>query len=55
VVFGDRDDVGVTESERRILENCPRITLITIPDVGHFTLNVVPGRVAEILLEAVSE
>ena len=28
------------------------VTLVTIPDVGHFTLNMVPDRVAEIVLEA---
>jgi pimeloyl-ACP methyl ester carboxylesterase len=55
VVFGDLDDIGLTDDERRTLEECPQVTLVTIPDVGHFTLNVVPDRVSEILLEAISE
>ncbi len=54
VVFGDLDDIGLTDDERRTLEDCPQVTLVTIPDVGHFTLNMVPDRVAEIVLEAVS-
>ena len=52
VVFGDLDDIGLTDDERRVLGDCPRVTLVTIPDVGHFTLNMVPDRVAEIVLEA---
>lgn len=54
VVFGDLDETGLTDDERRVLEDCPRVTLVTIPDVGHFTLNMVPDRVAEIVLEALS-
>jgi pimeloyl-ACP methyl ester carboxylesterase len=31
------------------------VRLITIADVGHFTLNEEPGRVADILLDAVGQ
>ena len=44
VVFGDRDDVGLTDDERDILENCSTVTMVTIADAGHFTLNEKPDR-----------
>jgi pimeloyl-ACP methyl ester carboxylesterase len=55
VVFGERDDTGLADAERRALEECPRTTLVTIPGAGHFTMNQEPGRIAELLLEMVSE
>jgi pimeloyl-ACP methyl ester carboxylesterase len=54
VVFGERDDIGLLDDERRSLEACGDVTLVTIPDTGHFALNDKPTRVAEIVLEAVS-
>ena len=54
VVFGDRDDVGLTDDERGVLEECPGVTIVTISDAGHFTLNEKPGRIAELVLDAVS-
>jgi pimeloyl-ACP methyl ester carboxylesterase len=51
-VVGDRDDVGITDDERRVLEECPHVTIVAIPDAGHFTLNEKPGRIAELVLEA---
>ena len=54
VVFGERDDIGLRDDERRGLEACGDVTLVTIPDTGHFALNDKPTRVAEIVLEAVS-
>jgi pimeloyl-ACP methyl ester carboxylesterase len=53
IVFGEHDDTGLADGERRELEACPRTTLITIPGAGHFTMNQQPGRVAELLLEMV--
>jgi len=53
VVFGDHDDIGLTENERDVLEKCPTVTVVTIPDAGHFTLNEKPGDIADILLDAV--
>jgi pimeloyl-ACP methyl ester carboxylesterase len=52
VVFGDRDDIGLTDEERRLLDDCPRTHLITIPDAGHFTLVETPGRIAELVKDA---
>jgi pimeloyl-ACP methyl ester carboxylesterase len=54
VVFGERDDVGLGDDERRALEACDQVTLVTIPDTGHFALNDKPARVAELMLDAVS-
>jgi pimeloyl-ACP methyl ester carboxylesterase len=55
LVFGDRDDIGVTDAERRLLEDCPRTHLITIPNAGHFTLLETPARIAELIKEALSQ
>ena len=54
VVFGEDDDIGLTDEERDVLEKCPSATLVTIADAGHFALNQRPGEIAEILLTAVS-
>jgi pimeloyl-ACP methyl ester carboxylesterase len=54
VVFGERDDIGLTDDERRALEECPHTAIVTIPDAGHFTLNEEPGRIAELIVEMVS-
>ena len=52
VVFGDNDDIGLQDSERQELEACPTVTLTTISDAGHFTLNQKPAQVAEVVLQA---
>lgn len=54
VVFGEDDDVGLTDQERAGLLDCPHVTLITIPGAGHFTLNTHPGRIAEVVLDLIS-
>jgi pimeloyl-ACP methyl ester carboxylesterase len=54
VVFGERDDIGLTDDERRALEDCSQVTLITIPGAGHFTLNEEPGRIAELIIGMLS-
>jgi pimeloyl-ACP methyl ester carboxylesterase len=52
VVFGEHDDIGLTDAERETLEQCPSVTLSTISGAGHFTLNEKPEETAEILLTA---
>jgi pimeloyl-ACP methyl ester carboxylesterase len=54
VVFGERDDIGLTDDERRALEECPHVAVVTIPDAAHFTLNEEPGRIAELIVEMLS-
>jgi len=55
VVFGDHDDVGLADEERDVLEKCPAVTLVTISDAGHFTLNQKPGEIAKIVLDALEK
>jgi pimeloyl-ACP methyl ester carboxylesterase len=54
VVRGDHDEVGLTEAERLDLEACPRIRMVTVPDAGHAVLVEQPGRVADVVLQAVA-
>jgi pimeloyl-ACP methyl ester carboxylesterase len=53
VVFGERDDIGLADSERDTLEACGDVTVVTISDAGHFTLNHKPGEIAELVIKAV--
>ena len=52
VVHGERGDGGVTDEERRTLEACPRIRMITIPGASYLTPNEEPGLVAKLVAEA---
>jgi pimeloyl-ACP methyl ester carboxylesterase len=55
VVFGEHDEIGLTDDERDVLEQCPSVTVVTIADAGHFTLNEKPSEIAEILLGALKD
>jgi pimeloyl-ACP methyl ester carboxylesterase len=52
VVFGEHDDVKLQAAERRVLEACPHVTLITIPETGHFSANTHPARIADLIIAA---
>ena len=54
VVFGEKDDVKLQVEERRQLEACPQVTLVTIEGTGHFSLNTHPERIAQLMLDAFS-
>jgi pimeloyl-ACP methyl ester carboxylesterase len=54
VVHAEKGDGGLTGDERRTLEACPSVHLVTIPGHVFFLPNEIPGRVAEIILEAAS-
>jgi pimeloyl-ACP methyl ester carboxylesterase len=54
VAFGEHDDTGLADEERRRLDECPCTTLTTIPGAGHFTMNQEPRRIAELLLGILS-
>ncbi len=54
VSFGDHGDTGLTADERRLLEACPSVTLVTIPDASHASLVQKPDRIAELVVAAVS-
>jgi pimeloyl-ACP methyl ester carboxylesterase len=55
VVFGEQDEIGLTDDERDVLENCPSVSVVTIADAGHFTLNEKPREIAELVLAALPD
>jgi len=52
VVHADKGDGGLTDQERRTLEECTDSTVITIPGTSYFIPNEEPERVASYLVEA---
>jgi pimeloyl-ACP methyl ester carboxylesterase len=54
VVYGERDDIGITPDERAVLAAASHVTLIEIADTGHFALNQKPDEIAAIVLQAVA-
>ncbi len=54
LVFGGRDDVGLTDDERSVLDACSSATIVEIRAAGHFTLNETPDQVAGLLLDALA-
>ena len=53
-MFGERDDVGLRDDERGVLEECSNVTLVTILDAGHMALIEKPDEIAELVLAAVA-
>ena len=54
VVYGENGDVGLTDDERDVLETSPHVSIVRIPDAGHFTLNQQPAAIARLVLEALT-
>jgi pimeloyl-ACP methyl ester carboxylesterase len=54
VVRGDRDQIGLTDEERRGLEACSTIRMVTVENATHMLLTEQPQAVAEVILEAVA-
>ena len=52
VVHGERGDGGVTDDERRTLEACPQISVVTIPGASYYTPVEEPALVAKLINEA---
>ncbi|MHC3467640.1 alpha/beta fold hydrolase [Streptomyces sp. 7R007] len=52
VVRGDHDEIGLRDAERRGLEACPQVRMVTVPDAGHLLLPEQPARVADVIAEA---
>jgi pimeloyl-ACP methyl ester carboxylesterase len=52
IVHAEKGDGGLTEEERRTLEACPHIHLVTIPGHVFFLPNEVPEPIAAVVLEA---
>jgi pimeloyl-ACP methyl ester carboxylesterase len=54
VVHAEKGDGGLTDAERRTLEACPSVRLVTIPGSVFFLPNEVPDLIAPIVTEAVA-
>jgi pimeloyl-ACP methyl ester carboxylesterase len=54
VVFGDHDEVGLTDDERQGLELCPSITLVPPLESTHLVMLDQPAQCAAIVREAVT-
>jgi pimeloyl-ACP methyl ester carboxylesterase len=52
VVYGENDDIGITDDERDVLAASRHVSIVRIADAGHFTLNQQPGQIANLVLEA---
>jgi pimeloyl-ACP methyl ester carboxylesterase len=55
VVFGDNDEIGLTNDERSGLEACADVTLVTVADATHALIIEQPARIAELILELVEK
>jgi hypothetical protein len=54
VVHAENGDGGLTASERRTLEGCSTVEVVTIPGNVFFLPNEVPGQIATVINEAVA-
>ena len=55
VVHAEKGDGGLTDHERRTLEACPRVHVVTIPGHVFFMPNEVPETIARDIVEAVDQ
>jgi pimeloyl-ACP methyl ester carboxylesterase len=55
VVFGDNDEIGLTDEERSALVACADVTLVTVADATHGLIVEQPARIAELILELVQK
>jgi pimeloyl-ACP methyl ester carboxylesterase len=55
VVYGETDEVSLTDHERTILDNCPTTTVKTIAGTGHMIPNMRPDVVADLITQALHE
>lgn len=55
VVHGETGDGGVTDEERRTLEACPAVNLVTIPGASFFTPTEEPALCADLIIQAVAQ
>jgi pimeloyl-ACP methyl ester carboxylesterase len=53
VVFGDNDEIGLTNEERSGLEACADVTLVSVADATHGLIIEQPARIAKLILELV--
>jgi len=55
VVHGETGDGGVTADERRTLDACAQVNVITIPGASNLTASEEPAMVAGLVVEALSQ
>ena len=55
VVFGDNDEIGLTDGERSGLDACADVTLVTVADATHGLIIEQPARIAELILELIEK
>src|SRR3954447_954466 len=51
VAFGDNDEIGLTDEERRGLEACSTVSLVTISDATHFMVVEQPAQIAKLICD----
>ena len=54
VVHAEKGDGGLTDVERRTLEECATVKIVTIPGNVFFLPNEVPDQIASVIIEAVA-
>jgi pimeloyl-ACP methyl ester carboxylesterase len=54
VVHAEKGDGGLTDAERRTLQACPSVEVVTIPGSVFFLPNEAPDEVASVIAEAVA-
>lgn len=55
VVHAEKGDGGLTDDERRTLEECPNAHVVTIPGAVFFLPNEASARIAGVIVEAVGQ
>jgi pimeloyl-ACP methyl ester carboxylesterase len=55
VVHAEKGDGDLTQHERSVLEACPQVRVVTIPGQVFFLPNEVPGRIADVIVQALAE
>jgi pimeloyl-ACP methyl ester carboxylesterase len=51
VAFGDNDEIGLADEERRGLEASPNVSLVTITEATHFMVVEQPAQIAALICE----
>lgn len=54
IVHAEKGDGGITDTERRTLEECPHTSVITIPGTSYFIPSEEPEQVTGYLIEALA-
>jgi pimeloyl-ACP methyl ester carboxylesterase len=55
VVHAEKGDGALTEHERAILEACPDVHVVTLPGAVFFLPNEVPGRISDVIVQALAK